>query len=363
MQPLQMLSALRRHPTKLSLEDRYWLSRQLHVLHKAGVPLLSSLRALEEQLPAGALKQSVRLISQDLLQGHTLSQAFARRPESFDQTFVGMIQVGEAGGLLEEILKRLAELFEWEQELRSKVKQALQYPAIVLLTLAVALSIMLTFVLPRFAQFFGTLKVQLPLQTRLVLAASKLLLTYGWVLGVGLVVGAVVFWRYIRTEPGRLWWHKTLLRLPILGPLFLQLGMSRFTRTTSALSASGMPILETLALAGESVNNRYIQQGLEKVRDRVKGGEALASALKTDGLFPPVVVQMVATGEETGQMDELLRSVSDYYDQQATYLLRKLITYVEPALLIIVGLGVLLMASSVLVPMWDLVKVLKQTGG
>jgi len=347
----------------VSPEDRYLLVRQLHVLQKAGVPLLSSLHALEAQLPSGALKRTLRTIAQDLLNGSTLSQAFARYPHSFDPIFLGMIKIGEAGGLLDEMLKRLAQLFEWELELKAKITQALQYPLIVLSTLVVALSIMVAFVLPRFAQFFGSLHIPLPFQTQLILAVSRLLTTYGWLIGLGLLGGAVAFWRYVRTERGRLWWHKWLLRLPILGPLFMQLGMSRFARTVSVLSASGVPMLETLALAGESVNNRYIQHGLGNVHDRVKGGEALAKALSQDSLFPPIVIQMVATGEETGRMDELLQSVSDYYDQQATYLLRKLITYVEPALLIIVGCGVLLMATAVLVPMWDLVKLFKQTGG
>jgi len=349
-------------PRRISLEDRYLFVRQLHVLQKAGVPILASLQALEHQLAAGALKQTLQVVSQDLLNGTPLSQAFARHPESFDPLFVGLIRVGEAGGLLEEVLKRLTQLCEWELELNARIKQALQYPLIVLATLTVALTVMVLFVLPRFVTFFGTMKIQLPFQTRLVLFVSRLLVHYGWLIGLAVVAALGTWWWYVRTERGQLWWHTRLLRLPILGPLFLQLAMSRFSRTVAALTASGIPMLETLALAGESVNNKYIQRGVGQVRERVQGGEPLARAFQRDGLFPPVVIQMVATGEETGKIDELLHSVSDYYDQQAAYMLRKLITYIEPALLVIVAMGVLLMATAVFVPMWDMVKLFKQGG-
>jgi MSHA biogenesis protein MshG len=220
----------------------------------------------------------------------------------------------------------------------------------------------LIFVLPRFTAFFASLRIELPFQTRLVLAASHMMIHYGWLIALVLIGGGMACWRYVHTEQGRLRWDRELLRLPVLGKVFLHLGMSRFARTVSALTGSGIPVLETLALAGQSVNNEYIQQGLVRVSERVKGGEALSTALKTDHLFPPIVIQMVATGEETGRMDELLHSVSDYYDQQVTYLVWKLLTYVEPALLLVVGGGVLLMATSILVPMWDLVKLFKQGG-
>jgi len=354
-------SSWRSGVNRVKAEDRYLLVRQLYVLHRAGVPLLSSLSALEAQVPAGVLKRTLRVMSQDLLGGSTLSQAFAHHPRSFDPLFIGLIKTGEAGGLLEEVLKRVADLTEWELELNAKIKQALQYPAIVLATLLAALSIMVVFVLPRFAQFFGSLAIPLPIQTRLVLAFTWLITHYGWLLGLGLVGGIVAWYSALQTDRGRLWWHTRLLRLPIFGPLFLQLGMSRFARTVSVLNASGLPMLETLALAGQTINNSYIQSGLTKVAERVRSGQTLAKALSVDGLFPPIVIQMVGTGEETGRIDELLQHVADYYDQQATFLIRKLMTYLEPALLILVGCGVLLMATAVLIPMWDLVKVFQTT--
>ena len=347
---------------RLSLDERLLLVRQLHVLQKAGVPLLSSLRALESQVSPGTLKAVLGRLVQELLNGATLSQAFARHPRAFDALFVGFIRVGEAGGLLEEALRQLAGLCEWELDLRARLRQALQYPAIVLATLSGAVGIMVAFVLPRFAQFFSSLNIQLPLQTRLVLGISRLLSRQGWLVAL-LLAAAVGGWlRFTHTSKGRLAWHRRLLRLPAIGSLALEMAMARFAHVLAALSASGVPMLETLALARESMNNTYIQQRIEAARERVKAGESLAAALKATDVVPPVVLQMVSTGQESGHLEELLRSVADYYDQQAAYRLKRLILYIEPALLLLVGGGVLLMAMAVLVPMWDLVKVLKQGG-
>ncbi len=351
------------HPNghiRVPLEETYLLTRQLHVLQKSGVPLLSSLQALQTQLPSGALKRILRDVHHDLLEGRTFSQALGRHPRAFSPVFLGLIRVGEAGGLLDEVLKQLTQLFEWEIELRHQLKQALQYPMIVLVTLSTALVIMATFVLPQFATMFRSFKIQLPFQTRLLIGVSHLLSHYGWLLALLVIGAAVGWWLCLRTDAGRLRWHTWKLRLPVLGPVFLQLSMSRFARVTAALNHSGVPILETLALASDSVHNRRVRASLQAVQERVRGGEPLAGAMNAQPLFPAVVVQMVATGEETGKLDELLLSVSEYYDQQVSYAVKKLLTYVEPALLVVVGLGVLFMATAVFVPMWDLVKVFKQ---
>lgn len=344
----------------VTLEERYLLARQLHVLQKSGVPILSSLKALETQLPSASLKRILREMHQDLLEGRTLSQALARHPKAFGPVELGLIRVGEAGGLLDDTLLQLAQLLEWEMEMRNQLKQAFQYPVIVLGTLAFAMTVMVVFVLPRFARMFQSLHIELPLQTRLLMALSYVISHFGWLIALVLAGAAAGWLLYLRTSAGRLRWHRWKLRLPLLGPVCVELAMSRFARVIAALNRGGVPILETLALAGQSVNNRYVQQVIGNVRNRVKGGDNLANALRREPLFPPVVVQMVATGEEAGRLDELLQSVSDYYDQQVSYFVKKLVTYLEPALLIVVGIGVLVMATAVLVPMWDLVKVFKR---
>ena len=351
-----------RNGRSVSLEDCYLMTRQLHVLQKAGVPLLSSLQALQTQLPSGGLKRVLRDVHQHILEGRTFSQALGRHPKVFTPVFVNMIRVGEAGGLLSEILEQLTRLYEWEIDLRQRLTAALQYPIIVLCTLSAAITLMATFVLPRFGQMFKSFRISLPFQTRMLIALSDFISHYGWLVILLLIGASVGWWMFLQTADGRLRWHRWKLRIPVLGHIFLQLSMSRFARITAALNAAGVPILETLALASESVNNRYVRVQLDRVCGKVKGGEPLSNAMKAEPVFPPIVVQMVATGEETGRLDELLRSVSEYYDQQVAYTVKKLITYVEPALLLVVGLGVLLMATAVFVPMWDLVKIFKTTG-
>ena len=344
----------------VTLEDCYLLMRQLHVLQKSGVPLLSSLSALQSQMPSPILQRILRDVHRDLLEGRTFSQALGRHPRAFGPIVVGMVRVGEAGGLLSEVLEQLAKLFEWEIELRHRLREALTYPAIVLVTLSIAIGIMLVFVLPRFSEMFRSFRIDLPFQTRLLIAVSDLLAHYGWLIALLAAGAAAGWWAYLHTEGGRLRWHAVKLKLPVVGPIFLQLSMSRFARITAALTHSGVPMIETLALAAGSVNNRYVRQRLDRIRAKVVGGESVAGAMKADALFPPVVMQMVATGEETGRLDELLQSVSEYYDQQVNYAVRRLITYIEPALLLVVGCGVLLMATAVFVPMWDLVQMFKQ---
>ncbi len=350
------------HNGRVPLEECYLFTRQLAVLQRAGVPLLSSLHALKDQLGAGPLQHVLERVRQDLLEGCTFSQALARHPRAFSPVYLGLTRVGESGGVLSEILDQLTGLLEWELELREQIRSALQYPMIVLGTLGVAVSIMAVFVLPRFAEMFASFRIALPLQTRLLIGLSHVVSRYGWLMLLGAAGLAAGVWTWVRTTAGRRAWDTWQLRLPVVGPLIAQLAMSRIARILAALNHSGVPILETLELAGGTVGNVYLSERLAAVQARVREGQPLAAAMRAEPVFPPIVVQMVATGEETGKLDELLSSVSAYYDHQATHALKRMITYVEPVLLVVVGLGVLLLATAVFVPMWDLVKIFKTAG-
>lgn len=346
----------------LSLEDRFLFTQQLQVLQHAGVPLLSSLEALRRQMPSKVLQDLLSVIHHDLLEGRTLSQALAKHNGMFGSVYVGLIRVGEAGGLLDETLKQLAQLLDWELDVRRRIREATQYPLIVVGTLLGALVLMAIFVLPRFAEMFRSFRIALPLQTRLLIAFSEALERYGVALALLLIVVVAGVGWWMRTEPGCQRWHAWLLRVPVLGALVLQLAMSRVARVIAVLHHGGMPILETLALAAQSVNNRSVRSAVDRVRQQVASGASLAGAMGSQPVFPPIVVQMVASGEEAGRLEELLSCVSAYYDQQVSYRVRRLTASLEPILLIVVGLGVLLMASAVFVPMWDLVQIFKQSG-
>ncbi len=362
--PSSTSSTTRRRPSRrVSLQELYLLTRQLHVLQKSGVPLLSSLQALQAQLPAGALKRVLEVVCRDLIEGRSFTQALAQHPAVFPGVFQGMIRAGEAGGMLVESLNQLTQLLEWEIEVRQRLREALQYPIIVVSILCLAMTVIVTFVLPQFAKMFRSFRIELPLQTRLLIGLSQILTRYGWLIALGLAGLAFASWLYLRTDAGKLFWHARKLRLPIVGTIILQLAMARIARVTAALHHSGLPILETLALVGDSMSNRVFQAMLRRVRDRVKDGVSLTQAMSQEPLVPPVVIQMVATGEETGKLSDLLRSIAEYYEQQAGYVLRRLMVSLEPILLLVVGLGVLLLATAVFVPMWDMVKLFKQGGG
>jgi MSHA biogenesis protein MshG len=352
----------RRLGRSVSLEDRFLLIRQLHVLQKSGVPLLASLASLQSQMPSSALARILQAMQQDLLEGRTLSQAMGRYPGAFGAVEVALIRVGESGGLLTEVLQELARLLEWELDVRSRLSSALLYPFIVFVTLSGALAVLAVFVLPQFSRLFSSFHIQLPLATRLLVGLGQFLASYSVVLALAAAAVGAAGWAVLRTPAGRLQWHERKIRLPVLGPVFLQMAMSRASRVIAALNRSGVPILETLSLAAESVNNTYIRGRLDAVRAKVQGGAPLAAAMGAEPVFPAVVVQMVRSGEESGRLDELLHGVSEYYDQQVAYTLRHLITLIEPALLLVVGCGVLVMAVAVYLPMWDLVQIFKTTG-
>jgi MSHA biogenesis protein MshG len=330
------------------------------MLQKSGVPLLSSLFALERQTTLPPVKRILSAIRQDLLRGKPFSQALGRHPRMFSPVYRNLVRVGEVGGVLDQMLWQLAKLFEWELGVRTRLREALTYPMIVIVTLIVALTLTLALVLPQFSQMFLSFRIQLPLQTRLLIGFSHLVSHYGWLLLLLAVASGFGLASCLRTDAGRDWWHAAQLRLPIVGRFILEFTISRFARVTASLTRSGVPILETLTLASESLSNRAVKRRLESVYRRVKGGTSLGSALAAEPMFPAMVTQMVATGEETGRLDELLHHVSEYYEQQVTIGLRRLITYLEPALLLVISLGVLLMAIAVYLPMWDLVKVFKQ---
>lgn len=352
----------RRLLRSVSLEDRFLFIRQLHVLQKSGVPLLASLASLQTQMPSPALSRILQAMQQDLLEGRTLSQAMSRYPDAFGAVEVTLIRVGETGGLLTEVLQELCRLLEWELDVRSQLGSALLYPLIVFLTLSGALAVLAVFVLPQFSRLFLSFHISLPLATRLLVGLGQFLAGYGWLVALAAASAVAGWWAFLRTPSGRLQWHEHKIRLPVLGPVFLQMAMSRASRVIAALNRSGVPILETLTLAGDSVTNAYIRSRLDAVRTRVQGGEPLAAAMQQEPVFPAVVVQMVRSGEESGRLDELLHSVSEYYDQQVAYTLKRLITLIEPALLLVVGCGVLVMAVAVYLPMWDLVQIFKTTG-
>lgn len=347
---------------RITSEDLIIFSRQLATLISAGLPFTTSLDALIEQTENKRLKRVITQVRRDLEGGSSFSDALAKHPAVFSDLYVNMIRAGETGGVLDEILDRLATLAEHDAETRARIKSATRYPKIVVAAITVAFFILVTFVVPRFAELYAGFKAELPLPTRILIGINTFIHHY-WYLALAAIVLAIVGIRqYVRTPMGRLQWDGLKLKLPVFGPIFLKTALSRFGRIFGTLTRSGLPVLQTLEIVSKTVGNVVIARVVDNIRDSARQGRGVVQPMKLSRIFPPTVVQMVAIGEETGKMEEMLMKVSSYYDMEVEYAIRNLSTTLEPLLLVVIGGMVLFLALAIFLPWWNLIRVFKGGG-
>ena len=345
---------------RVKAEDRIFLTRQLATLVKVGIPILEGLDTLAKQAKNRVLQKAIVKVIQEVEAGSSLSDALGRHPRIFDEVYISTIRAGEAGGFLDLALERLASLLEREAETKAKIKAATRYPILVVVAIGIAFGIIITFVIPKFVQLFAAFRTALPLPTRIAVALNRFI-QGSWPLLIGGAVAAIAsFQLYVRTKDGRLRWDGLKLRFPILGPLILKLTISRFTHILGVLTRSGIPILKALELTSRAVGNAALSLAIEGIYQEVEKGKAIAEPMAQDPLFPPLVVQMVAVGEKTGELDNLLQKISEHYDMEADYTIRNLATALEPILLLFIGAMVFFLALSVFLPMWDMVKFVRR---
>ncbi|NOZ57908.1 MAG: type II secretion system F family protein [Calditrichaeota bacterium] len=339
---------------KVKLDDLVLFTKQLVTLLKAGVPLLSALEALYEQTEHPTLKEVISELYRDVEGGQSLSEAMAKHPKVFPALYVSSIRAGEASGAMEQVLSRMATLLEHDKETRAKLKSAMRYPIIVISSLGIAFLVLMTFVVPRFVDMFLQAGMELPLPTRILIVMSNALQRYGVYGFFGFIGLVVAFKQYIKTRTGRYQWDKFKLSMPIFGNLTLKVAMSRFARMFQTLNSSGMPILETLDILSETVGNEVVSRELQKVTIGVRRGEGIAEPLRRSKLFPPMVIRMVAIGEQSGSLDDMLLNISEHYDLEVDYAVKNLSTMIEPMLTVGLGIIVLFLALSIFLPMWNL---------
>ncbi len=344
----------------VKLVDLNMFTRQFLTLQRAGLPILMSLNTIEKQLKNPYFKDIVKEVSSTVEKGSPLSSALEKYPAIFNELYVNMVRAGEASGLLDDILDRLAILGEKELENKNRVKAATRYPLIATIAMCLAFVIVVTFVIPKFAGIFAQFKADLPLPTRIMLGISTTIRTY-WYLFL-LAIGGIVFGfkKWVRTKGGRFIWDGIKLRMPVFGPLLVMLAMSRFTRITAILIKSGLPILQVLDMVTRTVDNAVLSKAIDNIANSVREGKGLTEPIRLSGMFPPMVIQMVAIGEETGKIDELLLKVAEYYDEQADYMIRNMSTLIEPIFIVALGGMILLMALAIFLPMWNMISLLKQ---
>ena len=345
---------------RVSANEIIYFNRQLALVLGAGVPLLSCLRLMAKQATNDRLRDILIGVSDDIEGGSDLSEALFHYPNVFSTLYVNMIRAGEASGQLESTLNRIAELQEYEFETRERMKAASRYPKLVIGTLIAAFFVVVTFVIPTFAKVFKEFGGELPLPTRIMIALDVFIKHY-WAVSllgiIGLVV-AIVWW--IRTKPGRYWFDRLKVRVPVFGSLISKFVLSRFSRIFATLNASGLPIMNTLEISTETVGNDYYARSLRRVSEEVKRGENLSDALARAEIFPPLLHQMVTVGENTGKLDEVLGKVSDYYNQEVDYAIKRFSTLIEPMLLMVLAAFVLFFALSVFLPLFNLAGVIIQ---
>jgi len=326
------------------------VTRQFVALHKAGLPMLSAIGALQAQTRSKTLANALDAIRKDLMGGASLSVAMSKFPRIFNELYVNSVWAGETGGVLDEIMARLADLLEHERKLRGDVQSALRYPAILMVMFAVAAIVLATYVMPKFVTILASVGGKMPLPTQILVTVVALAQKY-WFLGLMLVgVAGALFYLFTRTGDGRLWWDRSKLRIPIFGQLIYKMTMSRFSRMFETLDRTGLPILRCLGLVSKTTGNAWISYHIDKVSESVRRGRGIAAPMRESGVFPPMVVQMVATGEESGALDDMLKQISDFYDGEVEYAVKNLTGMIEPVLILIMGVGIIFLIIAVIMP-------------
>ncbi|MDQ1316276.1 MAG: biosis protein MshG [Pseudomonadota bacterium] len=337
--------------------DVQLFSRQLYTLMRSGVPILRALSGLIESTTNVALARVIASLKESLEVGRDLSTAMRQHPDVFSPFYVAMVRVGEATGRLDEIFLRMFEHLEFERETRARIKEALRYPSFVMIAMAVAVTVINVFVIPAFAKVYAGLGAELPLMTRILIETSRLTLEYGWLMLAGLMLAVAGFRVWRVTDAGRLVWDRFKLRLPLTGSIVLRSTLARFARTLAQSLKSGIPAAQALSVVAEVTDNAWVASRVEQMRNGIERGESILRTAQTAAVFSPVVLQMIAVGEETGSIDELMQEVAEMYEREVDYEIKTLAARIEPITIVAMGGLVLVLALGVFLPMWDLASV------
>jgi type IV pilus assembly protein PilC len=345
--------------TRVKLKDVAVMSRQFATMINSGLALLRALNILAEQTESKPLAEIVNQVRIDVEKGSSLSAALARHPKAFSRLYVAMVRAGEVGGALDSVLLRLAETIEKQVELRRKVRSAMTYPIVVMVLVLLIVTAMLLFIIPMFKGLYKDLGGTLPLPTLVLIGVSTALRKF-WYLIFAFWFGVVWgFRKWINTETGRNHWDAVKLKLPVFGILTRKSALARFSRTLSALVRSGVPILESLDIVADTSGNHVVSLAVLDTQQAVKSGEPMSQRLERHPVFPPMVVQMMTVGEETGALDVMLDKIADFYDQEVEATVEALTSLIEPLLIVVMGAAVGGMVISLYLPMFNIIKLIK----
>ncbi len=360
-----MLVSVREAPKKINLggslgkgrvktRDIVIFTRQFATMINAGLPLVQSLTILAEQTENKTLKEVTKAVVHDVESGNTLADAFSKHPRAFADLYVNMVAAGEAGGILDTILLRLATFLEKSDALVRKVKGAMVYPAVIFSVAIIAIAVLLIFVIPTFQSMFASVNMELPLPTRVVIGMSQLLIGFWW--AFILIIGGLVFAfkKYNATTNGKRQVDGLMLKAPVLGDILRKSAVSRFTRTLGTLISSGVSILDGLEITAKTAGNMVIHDAVMESRQSIAGGETIAAPLQKSRVFPPMVISMIAVGEQTGGLDEMLTKIADFYDEEVDVAVSSLLSLMEPVMIVVLGVIVGGMVVAMYLPIFDM---------
>jgi type IV pilus assembly protein PilC len=339
---------------KISMRDIVIFTRQFSTMINAGLPLVQALDILAKQSENKALKDVTRAVVFDVESGHTVADALRKHPKAFTDLYVNMVAAGEAGGILDTILMRLATFLEKNDALVRKVKGAMIYPGVIMSVAAIAIVVLLLFVIPVFEKMFESVGMPLPLPTRVVISMSRFLQSYWWAVIGGFMFAGWSLKKYYATPDGKLAIDKMLLKMPVLGDVLRKSAVSRFTRTLGTLIGSGVSILDGLEITAKTAGNRVIQDAIMESRASIAGGETISAPLQKSQVFPPMVISMIAVGEQTGGLDEMLSKIADFYDEEVDAAVSGLLSLMEPVMIVFLGVVVGGMVVAMYLPIFDM---------
>ncbi len=344
---------------KVKTEDLVILCRQMYTITKAGIPLIRGIYGLQASMNHPRLKDVLEAIGVDLETGMQLSVAMHRYPDIFNNMFVSMVKVGEDSGQLERSFDQLSIYLERELETTNSIKTALRYPSFVLMALVIALGVVNVMVIPAFANMFKQFNAELPLMTRILIGTSDFFIAF-WPHLLVLFIGGAVAWRqYIKTPAGALFWGEKKLRLPLVGDIIYRALMARYARSFSLMLKAGVPLSQSLDLSSRAVDNPYLEIKIQDIRQGVERGESLLRTHNASNMFSPLVLQMIAVGEESGQIDTLLEESAGFYEREVDYDLKSLSAKIEPIMIVVMAGFVLVLALGIFLPMWEMYNIQK----
>jgi type IV pilus assembly protein PilC len=339
----------------ISMRDIVIFTRQFSTMINSGLPLVQALDILSKQSENKALQAVTRQVVFDVESGHTVADALGKHPKAFSDLYVNMVAAGEAGGILDTILMRLATFMEKNDALVRKVKGAMIYPGVIMSVAGIAITVLLIFVIPVFKNMFGAVGLALPLPTRVVIQMSEILTGYWWAIGFVLVATFFGLKKYYATPKGQLVMDRLLLKAPVLGDVLRKSAVSRFTRTLGTLISSGVSILDGLEITAKTAGNRVISDAIMASRSSIAGGDTISAPLAKSNVFPPMVISMIAVGEQTGGLDEMLAKVADFYDEEVDGAVSNLLSMLEPIMIVFLGVVVGGMVVAMYLPIFDMI--------